>query len=41
MYATGSMNVGSYEGRIEVFGPGDRGSLPRVYPPGQGGPLHR
>ncbi len=38
MYATGSMNVGSYEGRIEVFGPGDRGSLPRVYPPGRPAP---
>ncbi|WP_228395346.1 MBL fold metallo-hydrolase [Modestobacter roseus] len=40
VYATGPMNaVGRPQGSvIEVFGPGDRGTLPRVFPPGRAVP---
>jgi ribonuclease BN (tRNA processing enzyme) len=40
VYSTASMNtVGrTIDGPIEVFGPGDRGSLPRVFPPGRTAP---
>ncbi|MCU1568290.1 MAG: Metal-dependent hydrolase of the beta-lactamase superfamily [Pseudarthrobacter sp.] len=40
VYSTASMNtVGrTINGPIEVFGPGDRGSLPRVFPPGRAAP---
>ncbi|MGY1625052.1 MBL fold metallo-hydrolase [Geodermatophilus sp. SYSU D00965] len=38
-YATGPINtVGRSGPRIEVFGPGDRGTLPRVFPPGRPAP---
>lgn len=33
-YAIGAMNTDG-SGPIEVFGPGDRGSLPRMFPPGR------
>ncbi|WP_219416735.1 MBL fold metallo-hydrolase [Pseudonocardia nigra] len=33
LYAVGPMNRGSAREKIHVFGPGDRGTLPRVFPP--------
>lgn len=39
VYATGTMNAtGRDQGKVAVFGPGDRGSLPRVFPPGRPAP---
>lgn len=39
MYATGSMNTSTRTGgKIQVFGPGDRGTLPRVFPPNRPAP---
>ncbi|MEV0688109.1 MBL fold metallo-hydrolase [Nocardia sp. NPDC050378] len=39
LYSVGSMNSTGNDGaRVKVFGPGDRGTLPRVYPPNRQAP---